>query len=299
MEDETAGQLLIDTDWAAEWKRVQRVHKHLDDPERWNKRSQTFGSSVIRSPYSAQFIELLELHEGDTVFDMGCGNGAIAIPLAQAGYRVIARDFSTGMLAGLEEAAAACGVCERIDAARMAWEDDWAAAGLAQGMVDVAFASRSVITADLGAALAKLSWIARRRACVTVSTGYTPMMSPTMLRDLGVSRVHAHDYLYTFNILAQLGFTPEMRYIVHDRTISFNSIDEGVAQLSEQLEHAQTYCDLGELERAATGLRAWIEERVEPNELTGMINRHGEAEGSLKICLPNDIRWAFLAWDVR
>ena len=244
-------QLLVDTDWAEEWRRIQRARKHVDSAERWDKRAPSFGVARSVSPYVTRFIELLDLREGDTVFDMGCGNGAVAIPLALAGHHVVARDFSRGMLESLAAGAAEAGVADRIDAAKLAWEDDWAAAGLEPGSVDVAFASRSVITADLGAALAKLSSMARRHACVSVSTGYTPMMSPTMLRQLGVTAIHAYDYVYTFNILVQLGYTPEMRYIVHDRVYTFETFDEAKEQFERLLEHAGTYCDAGELAAAA------------------------------------------------
>ena len=180
----------------------------------------------------------------------------------------------------------------------MAWEDDWEACGIMPSSVDVAFASRSVITEDLGAALAKLSRVARRHACATVSTGYTPMMSPTMLHELGVSRVLAYDFIYTFNILVQLGYVPEVSYIVHDRIFSFDSPEEGEELLLAQLEHAQTYCDAGELARAATRVRGWLEERVQANEFAGMVNRHGKPQGRYKIQVPDDIRWAFLKWEV-
>ena len=32
------------------------------------------------------------------VFDMGCGTGALAVPLGLAGHKVVAADFSRGML---------------------------------------------------------------------------------------------------------------------------------------------------------------------------------------------------------
>ena len=124
------------------------------------------------------------------------------------------------------------------------------------------------------------------------------MMSPTMLKDLGVSRVLAYDFIYTFNILVQLGYVPEVSYIVHDRFISFDTLDEGEEAMQAQLEHARTYCDAEELARAAKGLRAWMEARVEPNEFAGMVNRHGKPEGRYKIQVPDDIRWAFLKWEV-
>ena len=290
--------LLIETDWNEEWKRIRHGRKPADCPDRWNKRAPSFGGALFTSPYAEQFIGLLALRPGETVFDMGCGNGAIAIPLAKAGHKVIARDFSEGMLAGLAEAAAAAGVEDLIDAARMSWEDDWWTCGLEPGCADVAFASRSMITKDLGDSIAKLSKAARRFACATISTGYSPMMSPTMLRELGVTSTAAHDFVYTFNILVQQGYVPEVRYIVHDRFISFDTMEEGEEGLRAQLDHARAYCDAGELEAAAKRLRAWMEERVQPNEFAGMLNRHGKPEGSYKIKLKDDIRWAFLKWDV-
>ena len=291
-------QFLIDVDWGEEWRRKQRARKHVDSSERWDKRAPSFGSVRGASPYVSQFIESLRLEPGETVFDMGCGNGAIAVPLALAGFDVTARDFSEGMLSALKAGAQEAGVAGKINCAQMSWEDDWAAKGLQPNSFDVSFASRSVITNDLAAALAKLSWIARRRCCVTVSTGYTPKMSPTILHELGVSNVRAYDHLYAFNILCQQGQCPELHYIVHDRTFHFNSVEEGRDTISGLLEHAQTYCDSDELDGARRRLGSWIEARMEPNEKAGEVNHHGEVEGAYKIVMPNDVRWACLTWEV-
>ena len=288
----------IDSDWAAEYIELQAQHRHLDDSSKWDKRSVTFGSSVVQSPYSAEFVRLLDLQPGDTLFDMGCGNGALAVPLAALGHKVIARDFSNGMLAGLAAAAAEKGVSDNIDMGRLAWGDDWEAAGITPKMVDIAFASRSVITRDLGAALTKLSNVARRKAVVTVSTGSTPMMSNRILRELGVTKVAAYDCRYTMNILFQLGYEPELRYIVTDRHLAFDDIAGARALFDDMLEHAASYAPADQIALARTRLDDWIAPRIEPNELAGMSNKHGEVEGAYKIDLPNDVRWAFISWDV-
>lgn len=292
------GQLLVSTDWAEEWVRAQRGREHTDTPERWDKRASGFGNTRESSPYVEQFIALLDLQPGDHVFDMGCGNGAIAVPLAQAGFRVTARDFSAGMLECLAREAQQAGASQNIEAARMSWEDDWEACGIEPRSFDVAFASRSVITQDLGASLAKLSRVARRHACATLSTGYTPKISPTILRELGITSFAAYDYLYAFNILHQLGYLPEISYIVHDRVFHFDSAQDVREQFLDLLAHAQGSCDASELCEAEQRLDAWIGEHIEPNERAGTVNRHGEIEGAYKIVIPNDIRWAFVKWEV-
>lgn len=291
-------QLLIDTDWGEEWKKVQRARKHVDCSEKWDKRAPSFGDSLAPTSYVWRFIELLDLQEGDTVFDMGCGNGAIAVPLAQAGYHVVARDFSAGMLAGLTAAAERAQVVDFVDAAQMSWEDDWEACGVLPGSVDVAFASRSLITQDLAASLAKLTAVARRHACVTASSGFTPMMSPTILHELGVTTVRAYDDQYVFNILKQMGYYPTVRYIVQDREFSFDTPDQVKEDLLASLEHARTYCDEGELDAAVTRVEQWVEGRIQPNEKAGQPNHHGGVEGAFKLVVPNDIRWTHIKWEV-
>ena len=63
-------------------------------------------------------------------------------------------------------------------------EHDWANYGLEEGSVDVAVASRSVITHDLEDSLKKLSAVARERACVTVCTGVSPRVDLRVPRDM-------------------------------------------------------------------------------------------------------------------
>lgn len=115
------------------------------------------------------------------MLDFGCGIGLLAIPLAKMGCKVIACDFSEGMLAMLREGAAAAGVSDSIDVRLLAWDDDWQAAGIEPDSVDVAIASRSISTHNLLGALTKLDRTARERACVTVAAGARPVATSARL----------------------------------------------------------------------------------------------------------------------
>ncbi len=97
-------------DWGEEWKNLQNARRAADDPTHWDERSKTYGCADPNSPYVRAFVEFAQIHPGETVLDMGCGTGAIALPLAAAGCNVIAADFSRGMLGVLEETARARGI---------------------------------------------------------------------------------------------------------------------------------------------------------------------------------------------
>lgn len=65
------------------------------------------GDSVREAAF---LVELLELPEGATVLDIGCGTGRHAVELAKAGYSVTGIDISEGMLREARAAAARVGV---------------------------------------------------------------------------------------------------------------------------------------------------------------------------------------------
>ena len=290
-------QSLIDTDWGAQWASEQGEYHADDNAAYWDNRAPKFGTKRGVSDYVRAFIDKLALGPDDSVFDMGCGNGALAIPLAKAGHMVIARDFSRGMLAALAEEMAAQGV-SGIDYAQMSWEDDWEACGIGEGIVDVAFASRSIITSDLKASLVKLSKVARKRACVTVSTNATPHTSADILRSLGATAIKERDSLYTFAILVQLGYHPEVSYILSKRCDAYEDVADAQAAIERMIASAEPYMAAKDTQRCKENLPAWLEQNLVPNENAGQLNSHNEIEGPLRLAVPREVRWAFISWEV-
>ena len=103
-------------------------------------------------------------------------------------HRVHGCDFAEAMLAILDERAAAENL--PITSHLLAWEDDWDELGLGENSVDVAFASRSLMSGNVFSAVHKLDAAARSRAAVVVPDSLLPSRDPRLLTYLGRSARH-------------------------------------------------------------------------------------------------------------
>lgn len=288
---------LTTRDWNAEWKQLQQARRRFDDASYWDKRAATFTTKDAPNPYVERFLELADIREGETVFDMGCGTGALSVPLGKRGIKVVAADFSQGMLDQMRATLDAEGV-RTVFPKRMSWSDDWSAHGVRPGMVDVALASRSVATADLRDALLRLTDVARRRVCVTLATGSSPRTDERILNAIGLSSVLGRDHLYAFNILANEGLRPEVAYIDSERTDTFDSLDDAFGVFSRMVDDATAaFIDAEERAAAIARLRTWLEENLVENERAGMPDKKGLPEKPLRLRVPRTVTWAFIAWN--
>jgi 2-polyprenyl-3-methyl-5-hydroxy-6-metoxy-1,4-benzoquinol methylase len=78
--------------------------------EKWNRRSGNFGKKRDPETMKRRTGMVLDFlkeagfkAEGAKVLDIGCGNGALALPLARMGAKVTAFDISSGMLKRINE----------------------------------------------------------------------------------------------------------------------------------------------------------------------------------------------------
>ena len=216
-------------DWP-DWRQLW-VDRHGDkadssDPAEWNARAKAFAAREV-SPYTRTFVEFLELEPGESVLDMGCGSGDIAVILAAAGHPVLAADFSSEMLKQLELNRASKGV-DGIEARLMSWTDDWTACGIGPKSVDVAYASRSCLVGDITIVLDKLTATARRRAALTLCSGSTPKEDATLVRAIGRAPRGELDLAICFNLLWERGLQPSVRYIPGDKRYGYATPDEAV-----------------------------------------------------------------------
>ncbi len=294
--DEEVVSSLQTTDWNEEWKALQRARRAADDAQYWNSRAKTFTTSDAPHSYSSQFLRLAQVTPGQTVLDMGCGTGTLAVPLALQGCRVIAADFSSAMLEQLQARIEATGA-QGVEAKLLAWADDWEQAGLNERSVDVAIASRSISTDDMGAALDKLTRIARKRCCISLPTGCSPRTDPRVLELVGVRNTHGADHQYAWNILQNRGLYPTCCYIPSMRKDTFNSLDEACADMGRMIDEALGQADDAEMSRAKDKLRAWLAQELVANEEAGEPDSKGRAQRKLRLREPRVVTWAFISWE--
>lgn len=287
---------LTTTDWNEEWMRLQKTRRAADDAAYWDERSKTFHKKPGPSPYVDRFIAYADLEPSDAILDMGCGNGALAIPLALAGHKVIAADFSRGMLDSLEHDSHEQGALS-IETKRLSWDDDWERFGVGAQCVDVAFASRSIATHDLEKSLRKLSATARRRCCITLPVGSSPRVDARILSALGIQARLGSDFAYAFMILQRLGYLPEVRYIPSIRRDTYASAEEATESLGRMVvDAARDVLSTAEVDAALERLRAWVRESLVPNPEAGDPGQDGLPQKDWVLREPRQTTWAFLSW---
>lgn len=297
MEFDGFSPLLTSTDWNEEWKGIQKMRRHADDAAFWDKRSATFTTKDAPNLYVEKFLEYADIRPDETVFDMGCGTGALAVPLGEAGHKVVAADFSQGMLDQMQARLNAADV-RTVFPKLMSWEDDWPAFGVREGMTDVAVASRSIATADLRDALLRLTEVARRRVCITLATGSSPRVDEHILAAVGMPAVLGRDYLYAFNILANEGIKAEVRYIDSTRDDTFANPEDAYEKLVAMIDDPSAVrASDEEREQARANLRKWLAANLVPNETAGAPDRKGAPQLAWRLAEPRTVTWAFLAWN--
>lgn len=296
-------------DFDAAWRNLQETTKAPDNCQRWNKKAARYDSRDSKNLYAEAFLKLADVQPGETVFDMGCGTGSLAIAMAERGHATIAADFSEGMLGKMAENMDNHGVqnAQSLESIQpgsiwrllMSWEDDWSHFGLCENMVDVAFASRSISVTDLRAALRKLSAIARRRCCITMTTGVSPRVDRNLLSQLEVPTNPSRDYLYAFGMLAQAGFEPEVRFIHSKRKDSFASFDDAFGDFSQMIAIGAPSLSAAETARAHERLREWLEDHLTSNPEAGQPDKKGYIQGPLTLDFERIVPWAFISWDAK
>ena len=261
-------------DWNLLWKQAKsRKTWKSKKASDWNNKADSFAKRTATSLYIDRFLDLLAPRPEWSVLDVGCGPGTLALPLATRVRRVTGLDFSERMLEILAEKAADRKT-NNVTVHHCAWEDDWQAHNI--GRHDVAIASRSLAVSDLKTALVKLTTHARCLVAVTDRVGAGPF-DPDAFTAIGRPLSTGPDYIYTVNLLYQMGYLPKIDYI--------------------ELEQEVCYPD----EQEALEGYLWMFRDLEPDERKKLKNYLRSIttlnrDGSVTIHRRRPPIWAFISW---
>lgn len=203
---------LYDIDFSALYRRhKQLAARPKSQSESWDRKSITLPIGNLTSVYSQEFLNAMELKPSDTLLDVGCGAGTIAVQVANCVNHVYALDFSEGMLAKCRQNAHHYNT-HNLSVLCKDWDQSWADVP----MCDVVTASRSTLVEDMEQALLKLMSKARRHVYLSYPRS-TDFGKNTGGDSAGQPQLATPSYLYVLCILHQLGKTAQLRFIGEDK----------------------------------------------------------------------------------
>lgn len=235
----------------------------------WGRRAAERHRTLQVGDYEKAFLQRMDLKGVESVLDIGCGTGNLAIPLARKVGRVYALDFSRQMLSLLRRNARAAGL-NNVRPLLRSWTDSWDGVPVA----DIAICSRAMGVRDLRAALMKMTRHARKRCYATVCTRGM-YLSEDVAELLGRRIVPRPDYIYAVNILYQMGYRARVDFIRSPGGRSYRTEDEFIGAIRWRV---------GRLTKAEQmRLREFFE--------TLPLNDRGERVHA------HEFDWAFLSWE--
>jgi len=261
-------------DWNELWKTAkQKKSWKSKTAGDWDKKAAGFARRTAGSIYIDRFLGLLKPQPDWSVLDVGCGPGTLALPLAEQVRHVSAMDFSRKMLELLERQARKKGQTN-IQTLHCAWRDDWQKQGISRH--DVAIASRSLSVPDLKEALLKLTGQARELVAVTDRVGHGPFDADAFTA-IGRTIESGPDYIYTVNLLHQMGYLPRVDYIELERELRYADLEEALQS------YLWMFRDISKDEK----------NRLQKYLLS--ITSSAD-DGSVVLQRPQPVVWAFISW---
>lgn len=261
-------KIIYDVDIELLYQQHLKACNHYDIPStKWDKKAEKMAKNLLEktSGYTEKFIDFLDIQSDQSLLDIGCGPGTLALPLARKCREVYALDYSLGMLEVLQRYQQMLAI-NNIHTIHNTWQGDWHTV--------LVIASRSTLVDNLDCAIDKLCQHARHKVCLTAIT-QLHFLDPEIFTAIGRQDLGFPTYIYWLNRLYQRGIQAELRFIESDVSIyqgkSFtdllNSVEFSLGQLTTQEKQA---------------LNLFYQEREQQHQPI----KHGQQ------------RWAFISWNV-
>ncbi|MEN6622256.1 MAG: methyltransferase domain-containing protein [Smithella sp.] len=260
-------------DWNRVWRDQLALRKSLKrDACFWDGRASSFAKAT-ETEYIDHFLAIMKPEAHWTVFDMGCGSGTLAVPLAKLVSSVTAVDFSREMLNVVRKR------CENenihnVKIVHGQWEDDWEKLGI--NICDVAIASRSMVVDDLQSSILKLSSMARKRVYIVTVAGDGPR-DRRLFEAVGRPFDSGPDYIYNYNLLYRMGIPANVAFIEEIRNRKYESPEEAVESMKWMFDDLNS--------RESEKLTAYVQKHLIFNG------------GAWRLSYANIVRWAVMWWE--
>ncbi|MCW4010370.1 MAG: class I SAM-dependent methyltransferase [Candidatus Bathyarchaeota archaeon] len=196
--------------------------------KRWEKDQANDYLKHSSEEYPKALNDLIRIRPEDSILDIGCGPGVLALPFSLISKSVTVVDISENMLKVLHENAAAKGITN-IKSVNKCWLDTCVGADISQGY-DVVISSNSInllgaqettvnnqprLEWDLVAALKKMNQLGKR---IYLSFPLFIQNHLSSLKHLGKKSNPWPDYVILHNILYQLGIRPNINILKFTNT---------------------------------------------------------------------------------
>lgn len=216
-------------DWNELWNDALKKLPDKKDADSWDKVAPKFSQWTQKDDYPQKLLNRIKVGKNDTVLDIGCGNGAITIPIARIAKKVSAMDISPKMLDLLMDGAKKeC--LDNIDFINKRIEDLGAEKDIRSH--DVVIASRSLNGVyNIKKELAKINNIANKYVYITL-WGINSREFENKASNIIKREFHQHpDYIYVYNILHELGIYANIEMLECSSRSYYSSIDEAMDRL--------------------------------------------------------------------
>lgn len=216
-------ETIADIDFGALYEKHFKVaDRAISDRAFWDDRATqlmaTGADSVLSEnrddAYIAALLARIVAHENDTILDVGCGTGKLALSLAPKVKQVYGLDFSEKMLEISQRSAADLQV-SNYQLILKSWYDNWDEVPIC----DICISSRSSMVSSIEAALDKLNDKARKAVYMTLVVDkefVNRALYQLLNRD---HMIRFPSYIYALNILYQQGYLVTVDFINNDGEI--------------------------------------------------------------------------------
>ncbi|WP_439291386.1 class I SAM-dependent methyltransferase [Lonepinella koalarum] len=256
---------------------IQVATREPKQPQDWDRKAEQMQTSQfdLKNNYVQAFLSRMDLRDVNSVLDVGCGGGAIALACAPYVQRVYGLDYSQGMLNLLQLRSQHLNIHNILPILR-AWDDDW----FDVPECDVCVSSRSSMVNDLQSALDKLNAKAQKAVYMTMTVD-KDFIDRDILRFIDRDGVGFPNYIYAVNMLYQQGYQVKVDFL-----------ESGCGLVEPQCEKSAVISEQDFIRTVKWSIGSNLSE-VEMAKLKDYYQQH---QGKVNV-RPAMKKWAFLSWE--